>query len=365
MATLSTSRTAFYGTNEASGDAFVGTSYNGNAQETCVTRYKFTTDSSGATSISFKTAKCTLAVNGSSTSNDSVVNIRFIINTSATNYINPNTAKRQAGYGYPNNLSYKLQATSGSSSYLKGTLDITLQPNTTYYLWVFPYSSFAGYTRWNLGACTITTSGSVAQPSTISVSNGVFGNPIPISLSNSSSLVTNTVTVACAGITETLQTESSVNSLSWTPAVSTYASQVPEVSTTATITTTTYYDNNPEPIGSNSKTITVVFSSDSEGILPTITASTFAPSNTGSASSFDIFIQGFSKVSATLNALAGTGATIQTISLTVEGATTTVDISSEAVGSVANRNLISSNILDIPNDASTVLWWIAVISPPP
>lgn len=355
MATLSTSRTAFYGNTEASGQSFVGTSYNGNSQEVCVTRYKFTTDSAGATAISFKTSQCTLTVAGHSTSNDSVVNIRFIINTSATNYINPNTTKRNAGYGYSTNLSYKLANYDDTSSYIKGTIKandahpVTLQPNTTYYLWVFPASNFAGYTRWNLGTCTVTTSGSVVQPSALTVSDGVFGAPIGITLSNSAS-VTNTVSVACAGHTETLQTESSENSLIWTPSIATYAPDVSGAYATATITTTTYY--NDSAIGSNSKDITVRFNASDVG--PTITINSVAPDNTGTdAASFgDIFIVGRSKVKSTISASTGAGASISEYSIVVNGITTTVN--SLTSNAITSANAINTSGINIPYTVSAI-----------
>ena len=303
-------KTTFAGTTAISGEAKVGTTYNGYEGAATGTRYKFTTDGYGATAISFKTTNGTADIKGSSSSDESIGRMRFAIGTGETTYRN---YKGDKGYA----------ATGSYGKYVKGSLSVKLLPNTTYYLWIFPASNFSGTTRYEIGNCVLTTSGSYGTVSTISASNGTFGSNVPITLSNSVGGVTNTVTVSCGGITKTLGTKSGTTSFTWSPSLNEYGPKVTNAKTaTATITTTTYYGDTSW--GSSSKTITMSFpSSGNASAVPSIddVPITYDNSTSAALSEITVFVQGYSKAKAEILASGKYGATISGYALTINGAT--------------------------------------------
>ena len=73
--------------------------------------------------------------------------------------------------------------------------------------------------------------------SSISATNANFGSASTITISRYNSSFTHTITASCAGHSETLMTKGSSTSLTWTPAVATYAPLITNaMSATATIT---------------------------------------------------------------------------------------------------------------------------------
>lgn len=287
----STTAKSYMGTTEYASTGYVGkgnTSYTEN--QTFVTRYAFKTGNSGATSISFQTANAT-DVFYDQTGADSIAKIRYVISSSATAYINKrsDTAGKAIGSGY----------TYGSN--IRGSVNINLLPNTTYYLWIIPTTVFAG--RFALGGCTVTFSGAYG-PSTINASNGAFGDQIPITLNALISGVTHDVSVTCAGRTDTIATGSPDTSFTWTPDLNTYAALIPAAnSATATISVTTH--NGSATYGTNTRTITVSFK-DTD-LNPQISTGwvTLAADNSNAVSAagqaLTIYIQDVSKLQATFD----------------------------------------------------------------
>lgn len=301
-------------------EAVIGTTYEGNYNHVVTCRYKFTTDGYGATSVSFKTANATATVRGSSSSEDSIGRMRFDITTSSTKY------KTYKGNDYGTAItSYSY------GNYVQGSMSIKLLPNTTYYLWIFPASNFSSYTRFSIGNCTVTTSGTYGTASTISASNGTFGSGISVTLSNSVSGTTNTLTVSCGGITKTLINNTTAMSATWTPSLTEYGAAITNAkSATATFTVTTKYGT--ATWGTSTKTITVSFP-DTAGPSISAVSITYDNANTD-ASAFTVFVQGYSKAKATITAAGKYSATISTYELTINGATTTSStspVTSEAV----------------------------------
>lgn len=313
---------SFSGGIEMPGHARVGTTWDGNYIRTVVCRYKFTTDGYGATSISFQTENASADV-GAGSGDDSVAAMRFAIGTNPTEH--KTTKSSTIGY-----------AASGSyGNWVKGSLNVKLLPNTTYYLWIFPSEGFHSYTRFNIGNCTVTTSGSYGVASTITAGNGSFGSAIPITLSNSVGGVTNTVVVTCGGISKTLGTKSSSNNFTWTPALDEYGPAIPNAkSATATITVTTFYGS--AQWGTSTKTITVSFPAS---CAPTLSLSNPTYYNTGSAAAgINQLVQGYSRLRVTAAYTAKYGASIASVKITYDGKTVTY---SSSLGS--SKTLTTSN----------------------
>lgn len=309
--TISTTKVAYHGGTADNNSAYVGTSYNGNSQEVCTTRFAFMSDGTGAKKIWFQTGKALCDVAGAGDqSYDSIAEIRFAVTTSATQY---KTYKGNAGYGCPANLVYD----ATGNGYIRGTLNINLLPNTQYYLWIFPGSSYAGWTRHQLSSVTLKIDGVYGTASTITASDGNFGSAIPVSVSNLVSGVTDVLTVTCAGNTETITLTD--GSGTWTPSLATYGALITNAKTaTAIFTVSTSYGGTSW--GTNTKAITVTFPEAT--CKPTIGGVTIAPDNTGTpASSFTVLVKGYSKAKATITATGQYSATIADYSMTVNGGT--------------------------------------------
>ena len=301
---------SYYSGTAHSAIAFMGTTFDGNYNLTCVCRYAFTTDGYGATGLSFRTANATAVVQGVSTSEDSIGRMRFAVTADGEEYktYKGNNGSAITDYAY--------------GQYVAGSLSVKLLPNTTYYLWIFPAANFAGFTRFNLGSCTLTTTGSYGTASAVTAANGSFGSAVPITLTNSVSGVSHTVTIRCGGATETFTNVA--GSMSWTPALATYGPRIPNARTaSAVITCETFYGG--VSWGSSSKTVTLSFPG-SVGV--SISSVAIACDNSGTAASaFSLFVQGYSRARATIstNSAASSagnryGATISRYELSIGGA---------------------------------------------
>lgn len=327
--------TSFSGGTEQASTSCVGTTWDGNTIQTVVCRYKFTTNAYGATSFTFKTTRGYCDVRGSSSSDDQIGRMRFAIGTSATQYkttksSSVGTAITDYRYG------------GSGTGYVAGSSSTKLLPNTTYYLWVFPNANFASYVRFGIGNCTITTSGTYGTASTISANNGTFGSNIPVTLTNSVSGTTNTLTVTCGGITKTLINNTTAMSATWTPSLSEYGAAITNAkSATATFTVTTKYGS--ATWGTNTKTITVTFPSSAG---PSISNVAIDYDNTASAalSAFTVFVQGYSKARATITASGQYSATISTYALTINGVTVSGGSNIQTSASVTTSGTVTATI---------------------
>ena len=186
-----------------------------------------------------------------------------------------------------------------------GEWSVTLSPNTVYYLWLFCESGHSGLyqsERYNYDdGLTVTLSGSYGAPAEPSANNGTFGKEIGVTLAGGSAGAKYTVTVACAGQTETLATKAGGTSYTWTPAVATYAPLLPSAnSATARITVDTYYADTK--VGMRTKDITVSFAANSLAPKCASGWAGAAPRNEGAAQSFTGWVQGYSKARVTFDA---------------------------------------------------------------
>lgn len=327
--------TSFYGGVEQASSSCVGTTWDGNYVRTVVCRYKFTTNAYGATSFTFKTTRGYCDIRGSSSSDDQIGRMRFAIGTNATQY---STTKSSSVGTAITDFAYG----GSGTGYVAGSSSTKLLPNTTYYLWVFPAANFASYVRFGIGNCTITTSGTYGTASTISANNGMFGSGIPVTLTNSVSGTTNTLTVTCGGITKTLINNTTAMSATWTPSLSEYGAAITNAkSATATFTVTTKYGS--ATWGTNTKTITVTFPSSAG---PSISNVAIDYDNTASAalSAFTVFVQGYSKARATITASGQYSATISTYALTINGVTVSGGSNIQTSASVTTSGTVTATI---------------------
>lgn len=140
MATITTGAALYYKSGTSGVSAVVGYESKSNR----VARYKFTAPSTGASSVSIRINNVSFG-EGSKTSA-----IRFYITTSADSHINAGASAAYNG---------TLSLTSSNGTYdATGAANVLLLPNTVYYLWVFPGSTYYGWWYWNTPA-TLTTSG--------------------------------------------------------------------------------------------------------------------------------------------------------------------------------------------------------------
>lgn len=237
------------------------------------TRFKILTDAYGGTSIT-------------------IGNIGWLIQRTKRNHIIINQDPN-AYLDARNAVSSGTEIPSGATSV---TISYSFMPNTTYYVWFVNNGQYSD--RSNLGSATVSVTGSFGTAGTPSASNGTFGSAIPISISGHSSGATFVMSVTCAGNTETLLNNSAATSLSWTPAVATYAPLITNASSaTATITVNTYYGSSK--LYTQSTTITVSWAAGT--IPPTLSSgwATAAPLNEGAASGFTVWIQKYSKARVT------------------------------------------------------------------
>ena len=176
---------------------------------------------------------------------------------------------------------------------LSGSSQVQLMPDAEYYLWIWPRTNRYGRAR--IGGITLTVDGSYGTASAVSAGDGTFGSQIPVSLTATGQGAQHTVTVSCAGRTETLLTDSSATSCVWTPDLATYAALLSNSgSAQATISCVTKYAGNT--VGTTTKTITVSFAAGA--LAPILTAGWAAAAvyNTGSAAAgLSIYVQGHSK----------------------------------------------------------------------
>ena len=157
-------------------------------------RFAFTTPASGATSLSFHTADFSLRSPSGNDGHSTAFGFRFALTTDENAY-----------NGYVGGAGIAANAQIGAA--LSGSLSQNLQPNTTYYLFLFPSSTI--YCDWYIESLSVTLMGVYVTASSLSAEDGAFGHPLSISLSRSVNGVTHTVTASCAGRTELLarQTE--------------------------------------------------------------------------------------------------------------------------------------------------------------
>ena len=305
------STTATYyrsGVQQSSGSGYVGTlGYDGGP---VVGRFAFTTPNTGAASFSFSSAY--LNPTGSTTwSSGNPEAFRWQITSSPSSYpgkIGTDGNPTGVTWADPNHMTSN------------GTSTVQLLPNTTYYLWIYPTA--ASYNRWAIGSITVTLGGVYGTPTTVTCTNpSTFGSTSTITLSRSQETALHTVTVTCLGRTETLLEQGTTYpTLTWTPAIATYAPLLTTgLTTTATITVETFY--NGYSVGTRSTTVTVQL--DAADVRPTVTMAVSDP--TGYATTYGAYVESKSKIRVELTPTFRYGATGASVSISANGASYSVN----------------------------------------
>ena len=315
------------GSEVQSGSSYIGCiGYDGGP---VVGRFQFTTPSTGAATFDFSSSGLAPAGSTSWASDIGPTNFRWAITTSATANI---SRVSPDGYEIEDTAAPAIEATDGPVS-------VQLLPNTTYYLWLYPATS--DYNLWRITSVSVSFGGTYGTPGIPAASNGTFGSAVAISISGGTSFATYTVQTSCGGRTETLQTKSANTSLSWTPAVATYAPLITNAaSATATITVTTFYGDTS--VGVKTKTITLAF--NASDVKASVTLAVSDP--TGYATTYGAYVATKSKIRAQLTATLKYGASVSTYSISANGTTlnTNPAVTDEIVSTSNNR--VTGKIVD-------------------
>lgn len=163
---------------------------------------------------------------------------------------------------------------------------------------------------------TLTT---IPRASSVSASGQYIGSAVTITISRASSSFTHTLTYSFAGHTGTIAT-GVATSYSWTPALATFGAYIPNTTSgSCTITCTT--KNGSTTIGTSTTSLTLYLR---DTVKPSGATGWQTPShvNSGGASSFNVFVQGYSKLKVTFDSSKITyqgGASFSKYRLTVGG----------------------------------------------
>lgn len=205
---------------------------------------------------------------------------------------------------------------NGATVYYSDTLKISAAASTGYDLGALKVngSTFTnGGIHTVAGAVSVTTTASPST-STVAASNGNFGQAVAITVTRRSSSYTHTVTTSCLGQTETLVNKGTTTSISWTPALATYAPLIPNaMSASATITCTTYNGNTA--VGTDSVTITL--SLRAQDVAPVVSIGVSDPM--GYATTYGGYVATKSKIRVALTNTMKYGATLKTTAITANG----------------------------------------------
>ena len=326
------STTATYyrsGVQQSSGSGYVGTlGYDGGP---VVGRFAFTTPNTGAALFSFSSAY--LNPTGSTTwSSGNPEAFRWQITSSPSSYpgkIGTDGNPTGVTWADPNHMTSN------------GTSTVQLLPNTTYYLWIYPTA--ANYNRWAIGSITVALSGVYGTPTTVTCTNpSTFGSTSTITLSRSQDVALHTVTVSCLGQTETLMTRGSTYpTLTWTPAIATYAPLLTNgLTTTATITVETFY--NGYSVGSRSTTVTVQL--NASDVQPTVTMA--VSDLAGYATTYGAYVESKSKIRVELTPTYRYGATGASVSISANGVSYSANPAVTDEIASASNTAVSGSVTD-------------------
>ena len=178
--------------------------------------------------------------------------------------------------------------------------------------------------------------------SSVSATDAYIGEPVTITLSRYNSAFTHTVKVTCAGNTETLMTKGSTYpTLTWTPALATYAPLITNgMAATATITCETY--NGDTLIGQS--TTTCALTLKTADVAPTLTLTTADPE--GHLTTFGKYVKSKSKITVTLTPTLKYGASLAATSISANGEQFTASPATTNYIASASNTAVSASIQD-------------------
>ena len=185
--------------------------------------------------------------------------------------------------------------------------------------------------------------------SSVTATNAYIGDPVTITINRYNSAFTHTVTASCAGHTETLMTKGSTYpTLTWTPALATYAPLITNaMAATATITCQTYNGNTL--LGQSTTTCTLTLRA--ADVAPSVSIATTDP--TGNLATYGKYVKSKSKITVTLTPTFAYGATLKTTSISANGATyNSSPATTDFIASASNTG-ITATITDSRGQTAT------------
>ena len=203
----------------------------------------------------------------------------------------------------------------------------------------------ANYQEQPLGVpATSTTVNLTTRPriSSVSATDAYIGEPVTITLNRYNAAFTHTVKATCAGNTETLLTKGSTYpTLTWTPALATYAPLITNAMTaTATITCETY--NGDTLIGQSTTTCTLTLKA--ADVAPTLALATADPE--GHLTTYGKYVKSKSKITVTLTPTLKYGASLAATSISANGEQFTASPATTNYIASASNTAVSASIQD-------------------
>lgn len=181
--------------------------------------------------------------------------------------------------------------------------------------------------------------------STIATGNGTFGAAQTITVTRYNNNYTHTIVASCAGQTQTIATKSSSLSISWTPAVSIMNSITTAMSASCVLTCTTYNGNTV--IGTSSITVTLSLpTSGTYNVTPAPSLALSEPSGQTHVSTYGGYVQGKSKLKATITDGLKYSATLQSRTTTANGSTYTAASFTTGALTTSGTNTVSTSVKD-------------------
>lgn len=192
---------------------------------------------------------------------------------------------------------------SGAGTIFSKTKDITVSHNAD---GTFPGRSVSFSTNDYImgnksGSGTISGVTTIPRASSFSLSGSALGSAVTVSISRASNSFTHKVEYAIGNSGYTTVDSSAATTASFTPLTATYASQnTTGTSVTCTVRVTTL--NGGTQIGSSTKSISLSIPSS---VIPTFSGLSFTRIDNGVPSSWCVYVQGYSKVTAAITGASG------------------------------------------------------------